>query len=64
MRADAAVVDFIEGSSSQRVSAQVPKNLDPTLTPAEIADLRARMGTVRLLSYRVAALPTRRGRAP
>ena len=57
VRADAVVVDFIEGSSTQRVSAQVAKNLDPSLTPAEIADLRARMGSVRLLSYRVASLP-------
>ena len=57
VRADAVVVDFIEGSSTQRVSAQIQKNLDASLTPAEIADLRARMGSVRLLSYRVASLP-------
>jgi hypothetical protein len=47
VRADAAIVDFVEGSSTQKVSAQVPKNLDFNLSAAEIAGLRARMGTSR-----------------
>ena len=36
VRADAAVVNLIEGSSSQRVSAQVQKNLDFNLTAARL----------------------------
>lgn len=58
VRADAAVVNFIEGASAQRVSPQLAKNLDSNLTPGEIADLRARMGTVRMVSYRVATFAT------
>jgi type 1 glutamine amidotransferase len=51
VRADAAVVDFVEGSSSQPVSQDVQKLLGPNLTAGEIASIRARMGTVRMLSY-------------
>ncbi len=57
VRADAAVVDFVEGSSAQKVSPQVLKNLDPALTPEEIAGVRSRMGGVRMFTYRVTALP-------
>jgi len=56
VRADAAVVDYVEGSSAQRVSPQLQKNLDPGLTPEEIATIKSRMGTIRMLSYRVDAL--------
>jgi type 1 glutamine amidotransferase len=52
VRADAAIVDFVEGSSAQRVSPQIQKNLDPNLTADDVAAIRARMGTVRLLTYR------------
>jgi type 1 glutamine amidotransferase/sugar phosphate isomerase/epimerase len=57
VRADAAVVNLIEASSGQRVSPQVQKNLDFNLTAAEIADLKSRMGEIRVVSYRVDALP-------
>jgi hypothetical protein len=57
VRADAAVVNLVEGSSTQRVSAQVEKNLDFNLTAAEIADLKSRMGEIRMVSYRVDTLP-------
>jgi type 1 glutamine amidotransferase len=57
IRADAAVVDAVEGSSTQRVSADIQKNLDHNLTEAEIASIRERMGPVRMLAYRVSALP-------
>jgi type 1 glutamine amidotransferase/sugar phosphate isomerase/epimerase len=57
VRADAAVVNLIEGSSGQRVSPQVQKNLDFNLTAAEIADLKSRMGEIRMASYRVGTLP-------
>jgi type 1 glutamine amidotransferase len=57
VRADAAIVDYVEGVSAQKVSADVQKNLDWNLTAAEIASLRGRMGTVRMLSYRVDNFP-------
>ncbi len=49
VRADAAGVNFVEGSSGQTVSGDVAKNLDPGLTAAEIASVRARMGNMRML---------------
>jgi hypothetical protein len=58
VRADAAIVAFVEGSSAQRVSAQVQKNLDYSLTADEIAAVKTGMGeNVRLSAYRVATLP-------
>jgi type 1 glutamine amidotransferase len=58
IRADAALVPFVEASSTQRVSPQVQKNLDHNLTAAEIAAVRAGMGqNVRVSAYRVDALP-------
>jgi type 1 glutamine amidotransferase/sugar phosphate isomerase/epimerase len=56
VRADAAVVSFVEASSTQRVSREIDKTLDDRLTEAEIASIRARMGTIRVLAYRVDAL--------
>jgi type 1 glutamine amidotransferase/sugar phosphate isomerase/epimerase len=56
IRADAAVVDFVEGSSTQKASPQIQKNLDDTLTADERAAIRARMGTVKMLTYRVEPL--------
>ena len=56
VRADAAVVDFVEGSNTQQVSPQISKNLDYNLTADEIATIRSRMGPVKLLTYRVDAL--------
>jgi type 1 glutamine amidotransferase len=53
VRADAALVPFVEASSTQRVSAQVQKNLDHNLTAAEIAAVRTGMGPVRVSAYRV-----------
>jgi type 1 glutamine amidotransferase len=57
VRADAAIVDYVEGVSTQKVSADVQKNLDWNLTASEIAALRGRMGTVRMLTYRVDDFP-------
>ena len=58
VRADAAIVPFVEASSTQRVSPQVQKNLDYNLTAAEIAAIRAAMGpSVRVSAYRVDSLP-------
>ncbi len=58
VRADAALVPFVEAASTQKVSAQVQKNLDISLTPAEVAAARAGMGnTVRISAYRIESLP-------
>jgi quinoprotein glucose dehydrogenase len=56
VRADAAIVDFVEAASTQKVSAQLPKTLDHNLTPEEIASIRAQMGPVKLLTYRAESL--------
>jgi type 1 glutamine amidotransferase/sugar phosphate isomerase/epimerase len=56
IRADAVVVDFVEGRSNQPVSAAIAKPLDPQLSAAEIATIRTRMGTVKMLTYRVETL--------
>jgi sugar phosphate isomerase/epimerase len=53
VRADAAQVNFIEGSNGQRVSAELSKNLDYNLTPEEIATVRRGMGGIRMTAYRV-----------
>src|SRR5688572_30022145 len=58
VRADAALVPFVEASSTQRVSTQIQKNLDYNLTAAEIAAVRAGMGqNVRVSAYRVDGMP-------
>ena len=58
VRADAAIVPFVEASSTQRVSPQVQKNLDYNLTRDEIAAVKAGMGpNVRVSAYRVESLP-------
>jgi type 1 glutamine amidotransferase len=57
VRADAAIVDFVEGSSAQVISASMPKTLDAELTAEERASVRARMGSVKLLTYRIDDLP-------
>ena len=58
VRADAALVPFVEASSTQRVSTQLQKSLDHNLTPAEIGGVKAGMGqNVRVSAYRVDSLP-------
>ena len=53
VRADAAVVTFVEASSSQRVDAAGSRTFDAALTAEEIASLKSRMGEVRVLTYRL-----------
>jgi type 1 glutamine amidotransferase len=53
VRADAAVVTFVEASSTQRIDAGGSRTFDPTLTAEEIASIKTRMGEVRLLTYRI-----------
>jgi type 1 glutamine amidotransferase len=57
VRADAAGVDFVEGSSAQPVSAQLPKRLDWHLTLDERRQVRDRMGDIRMVAYRVDDFP-------
>jgi type 1 glutamine amidotransferase len=57
VRADAAVVDFVEATNTQRVSPQSAKRFDYNLPADEIAAIRSGMGSVRVLTYRVDALP-------
>jgi type 1 glutamine amidotransferase/sugar phosphate isomerase/epimerase len=56
VRADAAIVDYVEGSNTQTVSRQVQKLFDADLSADDVAAIKSRMGTVRLLTYRVDAL--------
>ena len=58
-RADAAVVTFVEASSTQAVERGATRTLDSAFTPEEIASLKSRMGEVRLLTYRVEGAATR-----
>jgi sugar phosphate isomerase/epimerase len=59
VRADAAVVTFVEASSRQAVGGGDSRTLDAPFTAAEIASLKARMGEVRLHTYRLESVPTR-----
>ncbi len=53
VRADAAVVTFVEASSTQRVSAGDSRTFDATLTAEDLASVKSRMGEVRVLTYRI-----------
>jgi type 1 glutamine amidotransferase len=58
IRADAALVPFVEASNTQRVSPQIQKNLDYNLTAADIAAVKTGIGqNVRVSAYRVDSLP-------
>jgi type 1 glutamine amidotransferase len=59
LRADAAVVTFVEASSTQAVDSGATRTLDSPFTAEEIASLKSRMGEVRLLTYRVEGAATR-----
>lgn len=61
VRADAVIVNFVEGRAGQPVGGAVGGSLDARLTPDEIAAVRARMGTMRLLTYRLDPLPADAG---
>lgn len=57
VRADAAVLNFVEGSNTQPASSDIQKPLDHRLTADEISNIRARMGSMRMLTYRVDSMP-------
>jgi hypothetical protein len=58
-KVDAAGLAFIVGSSEQKVSAEIPKNLDYNLSADEIGKVRTRLAELRLhmAAYRAASLP-------
>jgi type 1 glutamine amidotransferase/sugar phosphate isomerase/epimerase len=59
VRADAAVVTFVEGSSTQAATTGASRVLDPNLTAEEIASIKSRTGDIRLLTYRVEGAASR-----
>src|SRR5438270_3472182 len=58
-KADELGTGFLEASSSQKVSPEIPKNLDYNLSPDEVAKVRHRLAELRLrlVAYRVGAIP-------
>lgn len=56
VRADAAVVNFVEGHRGQALGRTMAKALDERLSADEIAAVRAAMGPIGLLTYRVAQI--------
>jgi uncharacterized protein len=52
VRADAAIINFVEGKSGQPVGRSISKPLGPGLSADEVASIRAAMGTIGLLAYR------------
>src|SRR5881394_2949591 len=44
IRADAAIVNFLEATPTQKVSAELPKNFDYNLTPAERKAITEKLG--------------------
>jgi hypothetical protein len=57
IRADAAIVNFLEASPSQKVGGGLDKNFDYNLTPAERTALKAKLGLETVLTYRLDTLP-------
>ena len=62
-RADTLGTGFLEASSSQKVSPEIPKNLDDKLSPEEVAAVKNRLAelNLRLVAYQVDAIPADEG---
>src|SRR6202140_359145 len=58
-KADALGTGFLEASSSQKVSPEVPKSLDYNLSPDEVTAVKNRLAELRLrlVAYRAGAIP-------
>ncbi len=58
-KADGLGTGFLEASSSQKVSPEIPKNLDYNLSPDEVTKVKNRLAELRLrfAAYRVGAIP-------
>ncbi len=59
-KADALGTGFLEASSSQIVSPEIPKSLDYNLSPEEVTAVKSRLAELRLrlVAYRVGAIPS------
>jgi len=59
-KADALGTGFLEASSSQTVSSEIPKSLDYNLSPDEVTAVENRLAELRLrlVAYRVDTIPT------
>ena len=60
-KADALGTGFLEASSSQKVSPEIPKNLDYNLSSDEVAAVKNRLDELRLrlVAYRARFPPTK-----
>jgi type 1 glutamine amidotransferase len=58
-KADGLGTGFLEASSSQKVSPEIPKNLDYNLSPDEVTKVKSRLAELRLrlVAYRAGAIP-------
>src|ERR1700686_4375053 len=58
-KADALGTGFLEASSSQKVSPEVPKSLDYNLSPDEVTAVKHRLAELRLrlVAYRAGGIP-------
>jgi type 1 glutamine amidotransferase len=58
-KVDALGTGFLEASSSQKVSPEIPKNLDYNLSPDEVTAVKNRLAELRLrlVAYRAGAIP-------
>jgi type 1 glutamine amidotransferase len=58
-KADALGTGFLEASSSQKVSPEIPKSLDYNLSPDEVTAVKNRLAELRLrlVAYRAGAIP-------
>src|ERR1700680_2660617 len=58
-KADALGTGFLEASSSQKVSLDIPKSLDYNLPPDEVTAVKNRLAELRLrlVAYRAGAIP-------
>jgi type 1 glutamine amidotransferase len=57
VRADAAIVNFLEASATQKVGGGLDKNFDFNLTPAERTAVKEKLGLEKILTYRIDPLP-------
>jgi type 1 glutamine amidotransferase/sugar phosphate isomerase/epimerase len=57
VRADAAIVNFLEATPTQRVSPDLQKNFDYNLTPEERKALVTKLGLEKILTYRLDSFP-------
>jgi type 1 glutamine amidotransferase len=57
VRADAAVVNFLEATPTQKVGGGIDKNFDYNLTADERSSVKKKLGLEKILTYRLDTLP-------